>query len=123
MGFVSSLVVLISSFFCYITTMKYIPILNKHQIETENIKKFSILISSFKSTFKNTDFKHVSLSYMFVNIASALLSNLCMLVFTYTFDLTSQEIAFILGVQFFVCIISQPIWGFISKLADKNKKL
>ncbi|TYQ16766.1 UNVERIFIED_CONTAM: Na+/melibiose symporter-like transporter [Acetivibrio alkalicellulosi] len=123
MGMVSSIVILLSTFFCYISTMKYIPILNKYQIQVEKKSKFSILVESFKSTLSNSAFRYVALCYMFNNVASALLSNMGLHVFTYTFFLNSQQIASIIGVQFFVCIVSQPIWSIISKKLDKKASI
>jgi Na+/melibiose symporter-like transporter len=60
---------------------------------------------------------------MFNNIASALVANLGLHVFTYIFSLTSQKIAIILGVQFLTCILSQPIWSSISKKIDKKQSM
>lgn len=81
--------------------MKYIPILNKYQIKEAKGKKLDILVESLKSTFANPAFRAVALCYLFNNLASAFLSNIGLHVFTYTFVLTSQQIAIILGVQFF----------------------
>lgn len=120
MGFVSSIVILIAALLCVITTKKYIPILNKQKIHSEKSRRLSAFTKSFKSAFGNIDFRHVALCYMFNNIASALLSNIGLHVFTYTFALNSQEIAFIIGVQFTVSILSQPVWGAISKRIDKK---
>ena len=41
-------------------------------------------------------------------------------VFTYTFVLSSQQIAIILAVQFGMSILSQPIWMFITRRTDKK---
>lgn len=120
MGLCSSIVIILATLICYITTKKYIPILNKQQMCIEKRISFSTLFVSFKSAFSNVSFRLVALCYMFNNIASALLSNIGLHVFTYTFAMHSQEIAFIIGVQFLVSIISQPVWGAIARRMDKK---
>lgn len=120
MGIVSSVVILVAALFCYLSTMKYIPILNKQLKQTKRSSRLSALFASFKGAFGNSAFRLIALCYMFNNIASALINNLGLHVFTYTFALNSQEIAFIIGVQFIVCILSQPLWGAVSKRMDKK---
>ncbi len=119
-GIMSAVVVLLSTTACYWATAKYIPILNKHQIKEAKGRKFDVLIESLKSTFANRAFRAVALCYMFNNLASAFLSNIGLHVFTYTFILTSQQIAIVLGVQFLMSILSQPVWMYIAKKFDKR---
>lgn len=119
-GIMSAVVVLLSTTACYWATAKYIPILNKHQIKEAKGRKFDVLIESLKSTFANRAFRAVALCYMFNNLASAILSNIGLHVFTYTFIFTSQQIAIVLGVQFLMSILSQPVWMFIAKKFDKR---
>lgn len=119
-GIMSAVVVLFSTLACYWATAKYIPILNKHQIKEAKGRKFDILVESLKSTFANRAFRAVALCYMFNNLASAILSNIGLHVFTYTFIFTSQQIAIVLGVQFLMSILSQPVWMYIAKKYDKR---
>jgi glycoside/pentoside/hexuronide:cation symporter, GPH family len=119
-GIMSAVVVIISTFACYLATKKYIPILNKYQIKEAKGKKLDILVDSLKSTFANRAFRAVALCYLFNNLASAFLSNIGLHVFTYTFVLTSQQIAVILGVQFLMSILSQPVWMYIARKYDKR---
>ncbi|TFG82455.1 MAG: hypothetical protein E4H20_07650 [Spirochaetales bacterium] len=55
---------------------------------------------SITHAFINPPFRMVVFSCMFSNLASALLANLGLIVFTYTFGLGGDRIALILGVQF-----------------------
>jgi glycoside/pentoside/hexuronide:cation symporter, GPH family len=120
MGIISALVVLMSTGVCYLSTKKYIPILNNKQIKESKGDNVKVFIDSLKSTVKNKAFRAVALCYMFNNLASAFLSNIGLHVFTYTFVLTSQQIAIILGVQFLMSILSQPIWMHIARKYDKK---
>lgn len=119
-GVMSAIIVLVSSFVCYASTKKYIPQLNRFQLENEKGNKLKILKQSLVSTFQNKAFISVALCYMFNNLASAFLSNIGLHVFTYTFVLTSQQIAIILGVQFLMSILSQPFWMKIARKYDKK---
>jgi len=120
-GLVSSAIVLISTLVCYLTTFKYIPMLNVHQIASAKGQKMATLIESLKSTFANKSFRYVALCYMFNNLASAILSNIGLHVLTFTFILTSQQIALVIGIQFLLSILSQPIWMIISRKYDKKQ--
>lgn len=119
-GIMSAIIVIVSAFLCYISTKKYISQLNQKLIKVENGHNIQIFIDSLRNTIKNKAFRAVALCYLFNNLASAFLSNLGLHVFTYTFVLTSQQIAIILGVQFLVSILSQPIWMIIARKYDKK---
>lgn len=119
-GIMSAIIVIVSAFLCYISTKKYISRLNQNLLKVENGHNLQIFIDSLKNTIKNKAFRAVALCYLFNNLASAFLSNLGLHVFTYTFVLTSQQIAIILGVQFSVSILSQPLWMMIARKYDKK---
>lgn len=119
-GIMSAIIVIISAFFCYITTMKYISRLNQNLLKVDSGHNIQRFIDSLKNTIRNKAFRAVAFCYLFNNLASAFLSNLGLHVFTYTFILTSQQIAIILGVQFLVSILSQPIWMIIARKYDKK---
>lgn len=122
-GIISALLVLVSAGVCYLSTKKYIGDLNRKQSKANQGNKLNIFIDSLKSTIRNKAFRAVSLCYMFNNLASAFLSNIGLHVFTYTFVLTSQQIAIVLGVQFMVSILSQPIWMFLTRKYDKKPSM
>ncbi|TDT61286.1 MFS transporter [Fonticella tunisiensis] len=120
MGLFSSIIVVIFALICYLSTKKYIPLLNQPEIKSDNRLWILNLVASFKSIFSNSTFRYVAFTYMFTNISSALLSNIGLHVFTYTFLLSSQQIAVIVGIQLLVSILSQPAWTIISKKLDKK---
>jgi GPH family glycoside/pentoside/hexuronide:cation symporter len=119
-GIASASLVLIFTTWSYIATKKYIPILNLKKIEDVKGSKIAYLFVSMKTTFNNLAFRSVALCYMFNNISTALLSSLGLHVFTFTFGFTSQNIAILLGFQFSISILSQPLWAYISKKIDKK---
>lgn len=120
MGFFSSVIILVLSFICILTTKKYIPgLMAKVPAEREKFQP-KALGKEFRRIFLNREFRSVSFSYMFNNIASALLANMGLHVFTFTFFFTSQQIAIVIGVQFAVSILAQPIWYKISLRLDKR---
>lgn len=122
-GYTSAIIVLITSFICIWSTKKYIPQLNRNQTIENKGNNINLFIDSLKSTIKNKAFRAVALCYMFNNLASAFLSNIGLHVFTYTFVLTSQQIAIILGLQFLMSILSQPIWMMIASKYDKKPSM
>lgn len=119
-GIISAVLVVLSAQICYRSTKKYITVLNRKQIDTKQAGNLKRFMDSLKSTVQNKAFRAVALCYMFTNLASAFLSNMGLHVFTYTFVLTSQQIAIILAVQFSVSILSQPVWMFITRRTDKK---
>lgn len=123
MGLFSSIIIVAFSIACFGFTKKYITILNEHVQNIKSETKLSSLLLSFKEIFLNRSFRYVAYTYMFTNIASALLANLGLHVFTYTFSLSSQHVALIVGFQFLVCILSQPLWFLASEKLDKKPSM
>ncbi len=78
------------------------------------------IFTVFLSALKNNDYLYVITGYLFTNISSALVGTIGLHVFTYTFQLDNRGIALVIGVQFFVSIISQPLWVIISNKIDKK---
>lgn len=120
MGLFSSIIILVFGIACFFATKKYIPILGHASEEHTGKNAIVNLILSFKGILSNKVFECVALAYMFNNIASALLSNMGLHVFTYSFLLNSQQIAMVVGAQFLVSILSQPAWIAISRRLDKK---
>ena len=123
MGLFSSILIIIFALLCFYSTKKYIPILNEHAEKGVSGGNLKTLLLAFKEIFLNKSFRYVAFAYMFTNIASALIANTGLHVFTYTFSLSSQQIALIVGVQFLVSILSQPIWSLASKRLDKKPSM
>jgi glycoside/pentoside/hexuronide:cation symporter, GPH family len=120
MGIFSSVIIILFALICFFCTKKYIPYLNRYRVKSEGRAKLSILLASFSRLLRNKSYLPIALAYMFNNIASALITNTGLHVFTYTFQLDSQQIALIVGFQFFFSILSQPIWMLTAKKIDKK---
>ena len=123
MGIFSSILIIVFALLCFYTTKKYIPILNEHAEKGVSTANLKTLLGAFKEIFLNKSFRNVAFAYMFTNIATALVANTGLHVFTYTFSLSSQQIALIVGIQFLVSILSQPIWSLASKRLDKKPSM
>jgi Na+/melibiose symporter-like transporter len=123
MGIFSSIIIVVFAMLCFFFTKKYIPILRL--TDNQPVEKLGLgnLLTSFKGIIGDALFRSVALTYMFNNIASAMFSNIGLHVFTYTFTLSNQQIALMVGVQFAVSILSQPAWTFISKKIDKKPSI
>ncbi len=109
MGLWSSIIVLLAAVSCFFATLKYVPLIQ----DRDRVPEGAIapgFRESMSHAFANKPFRKVVFSYTFSNLASALLANLGMIVFTYTFGLGGDRIAAILAVQFLFAILSQPVW-------------
>lgn len=121
MGVTASIIMLLCGILCFISTKKYIPILPKSKIkEKKKSGEMLNLFTLFLSAMKNKDYMYVITGYLFTNISSALIGTIGLHVFTYTFHLDNKGIALVIGVQFFVSIICQPVWVLISNRIDKK---
>lgn len=121
-GLASSIVVMISAVACYVPTLKYIEPIRQRSGPESALSLYS-LKASLADAFRNKPFTMVVLAYTFSNLSSALLGNLGLIVFTYTFSLSNSDIAFMLGVQFLCSMLSQPVWGALSKRLGKMPAL
>lgn len=118
MGLAASVVAFVFGMICFFSTIKYIPKLPKPKVEYKNI--FKQLISQFTNTLTNRYYRYVVLAYLFTNISSGIFSTLGLHVYTYTFQLDNSQTSIVIGVQFAICILVQPIWVKISKKIDKK---
>ncbi|MGH4124641.1 MAG: MFS transporter [Clostridium sp.] len=123
MGVFSSILIIIFALVCFCSTKKYIPMLSGHAEKGVSDAKLKTLLQAFKGIFINKSFRYVAFAFMFTNIASALVTNTGLHVFTYTFSLSSQQIAIIVGIQLLVSILSQPIWSMASEKLDKKPSM
>jgi len=122
MGLASSIVIMASALACFFPTLKYIEPIRLRSGPESAMSPYS-LKASLADAFRNKPFTMVVLGYTFSNLSSALLGNLGLIVFTYTFDLSNSDIAFIVGVQFLCSILSQPVWGALSRKMGKMPAL
>lgn len=124
MGIFSSILIIIFALLCFYSTKKYIPTINNNNDKKETgDAKVKTPLSAFKEILLNKSFRYVALAYMFTNIATALVSNTGLHVFTYTFSLSNTNIGLIIGIQLLVSIISQPVWSLASKRLDKKPSM
>ncbi len=120
-GLTSSVTALLFGLVCFFSTKKYIPFLPQTNPDAGKPDfRLSKLVGDVAKALKNADYKYVVVGYLFTNIASALIGTIGLHVFTYTFLFTNFDIAIVIGVQFGVSILSQPLWIMISKRIDKK---
>jgi len=81
------------------------------------------LRAALSDALGNKPLRKVVFAYSFSNLSSALLGNLGLIVFTFTFGLDNREIAFIVGVQFLFAMLSQPVWDVLSRRIGKMRAL
>ena len=122
MGLASSIVILASALVCFFPTLKYVEPIRSRGGSSGNFETAS-LRASLAHAFRNKAFRMVVLGYTFSNTASALLGNLGLIVFTFTFGLSNSDIAVVVGVQFLFAILSQPLWAALSRRAGKMPAL
>jgi len=122
MGLASSTVIMASALACFFPTLKYIEPIRQRSGPAGTVAAYS-LKASLAEAFRNKPFTMVVLGYTFSNLSSALLGNLGLIVFTYTFSLSNSDIAFIIGVQFLCSILSQPVWSALSRRVGKMPAL
>jgi len=122
MGLASSLVVLASALATFFPTLKYIEPMRRPGSEMGGMELSSLKLA-LSDAFRNKPLRMVIFSYTFSNISSALLGNLGLIVFTYTFGLSNNDIALIVGIQFLCAMVSQPLWDVLSRKLGKMPAL
>jgi Na+/melibiose symporter-like transporter len=110
---------LISMAFAYLGTSDRIQVLNARILSNKS-PGFMAFFTEMKEAFANRDLRAVVLGYLSTNIASALLSTLALHVFTFTFLMSNNDIALIVGLQLMMSIISQPFWIRFSDRFEKK---
>ena len=122
MALATSIAVLASAALCSLPTLKYVPRIRERELAFPH-RAPEGLKASFARAFSNQPFRLVMLAYTFSNLSSALMSNLGLIVFTYTFGLGSGQIALVVGVQFLFAILSQKPWAALSARRGKRYAL
>ena len=77
-------------------------------------------IRKIKFSLSHRDYRSVFFGYLFTNLASAIIYTIGLHTFTYTFHMDNYAIGIVLGIQFPVSIVAQPVWAKISEKIDKN---
>ncbi len=122
MGIASSVIILGAALFTFFPTLKYVAPIRARNPAGDG-PGLSSLRAALSDAFGNKPLRMVVFTYTFSNISSALLGNLGLIVFTYTFGLSNRDIAFIVGIQFFFAMVSQPVWDMLSRRIDKMPAL
>jgi len=129
----SSVVMILTGYITYVSTKKYIPIIEQLHL-TNSLKKVGENNATKKSLKSHSrefmhmlkfcmtldDYRHIFFGYLYTNLASAVIGVVGLHTFTYTFQMNNDQIGIVLGTQFLVCILVQPFW---IKLASIKSKL
>lgn len=118
MAYFASFGMLISGLVTYFKTRDHIPALNNQIVKSE-----THLIGSLVRILKNPNYRAVFFGYLFTNTASGIIGTIGLHVFTYSYALTSNQIAAIMGTQVVVSILSQGAWTAISARIDKKPSI
>jgi len=102
--------------------------LTYHKQASYSIRK--IKRNPLKGIFKETvealkcnDFRNVSISLLFVNMAMGIVGSVGLHVFTYTFCFNNRQIAIVFGALFVMALIAQPFWLYIANKYEKKTAL
>jgi len=116
----TSIIILICSVFSIASTR------NKSLFpSSKKIRKTSFigLLKESGIALKCNDFRNISLSLLFVNMAMGVVSAAGIYTFSFTFYLEDRELMVVLGSLFIMALIAQPIWVFIAKRFEKKASL
>lgn len=72
---------------------------------------------------KCADFRNVSLSLMFVNMAMGIVGAAGMHVFIYTFGFSNKEMGIVFGSLFAAALLAQPLWTYVANRTEKRRAL
>lgn len=124
MAYISSIIMLVCGFICYMGTYSHIPRINKKAVlHKPQRTKFNSIINDFFNILKERNYRAVILGYAVSMMASAFLTGVGLYMFTYTFKFSSSQMYFLLGTLFVSTILSQPLWAFLSAKMDKKPSL
>lgn len=115
---ISSVIMLLAGIVTYVSTKSFIPFLPTSKKSVKLTAGDFVRKMKFSLTHK--DYRAVFFGYLFTNLASAIIYTIGLHTFTYTFHMDNYKIGVVLGTQFAVSIITQPIWAKISERIDKN---
>lgn len=118
MGIATSLFMTVTGLICFFSTYSFR--LNKSADSLRHRSQEGKKKLAFMEALANKYFLYVFMGYLFINVSSALIGSIGLHVFTYTFDLNSNQIALVMGFFFAGSIISLPYWLDRSKKYDKR---
>lgn len=115
-AYTSSLVMLLTGLWTYFSTKSY-------KTETVVPREKLVLtefVGQIRYSLRCKDFRQIFIGYLFTNLASAFIGVVGLHTFTYTFYMNNYKISAVLGTQFLVCILAQPLWVKIARKIDKK---
>ena len=121
LGLTASIIVLTCAAICIMLTHR-----KEDTIVQTPVKKRNPLINLFKETaeaLKCSDFRNISFSLLFINMAMGIVGAVGMHVFTFTFAFSSGQIAVVFGALFLMALIGQPLWVTVVKKYEKREIL
>ena len=120
MAICTSIMMLVFGLMCFFSTIKYKshPSFSPDDITSKFNLKSSFI--DFISVLKHRNYRVIVIGYLLTNISSALIGTIGLHIYTYTFLMSSNEIAIIAGTLLLVCVVTQPIWVMITKKIDKK---
>jgi len=126
MAYISSAVMAVCGFVAFAGTFSHIPRLNKKSQlleEAQPSKQKANIIKGFFEVLKDKNYRAIIIGYAVSMMASAIFTGVGIFLFTYTFELPEMEMYLMLGGVLIVCILSQPLWAYLSKKIDKKPSL
>lgn len=120
LSLVTSIITLVCAGICIALTYR-----NQAAYSVPKVKR-NPLKGIFKETaeaLKCSDFRNVSLSLLFINMAMGIVGSVGMHVFTYTFCFDNRQIAIVFGALFIMALIAQPFWLFFANKYEKKTAL
>ena len=120
LGLTSSIVVLVCAVLCIIFTNKKSLYPSAVKTQKSNLKG---MLKETGFALKNNDFRNISLTLLFVNMAMAIVGAVGIQMFTYTFGFDNGQLAVVLGVVFATALVSQPVWVMLAGKFEKRSAL
>lgn len=119
-SYVSSAICLIVGIITYFGTLKSATPYENIPVKKE---KISAVFSDIKNILKKKNYRNIIVGYSVSLIASSILTGAGLHMFTYCFHFNSQQISIIMGALLFGTMLSQLVWGKISKKIGKKLAL
>lgn len=120
MGLVASIITLVTAGVCVLLTYKHRMLYTAPKIKQNPIIG---LFKEVAEALRCAEFRNISISLLFINMAMGIVSAIGMYVFTYTFGFGNSQIALIFGALFATALLAQPAWVAIANKFDKRRAL
>jgi Na+/melibiose symporter-like transporter len=120
LGLTASILTLACAAVCLALTFKHRLVYSVPKVKRNPIIG---LFKEIVEALKLSDFRNISLSLLFINMAMGIVSAVGMHVFTYTFGFATRQIALVFGILFMTALVAQPIWVLIANKYDKRRAL